>query len=80
MAKEPTPQKNLDIAAPAWASEFLKVREWADIVHENPSTIYRKINGGIYPAIIHIGGSARLAGWECWACVKERMANRNQAA
>ena len=49
MANENTTLKpaTIDSAAPAWASEFLKIREWADIVHENPSTVYRKIDAGI---------------------------------
>ena len=67
----------IDPAAPEWASRFLKIREFANIVGENPSTVYRKIDAGIYPGIIHIGGSARLAGWECWSLLKERMAERD---
>ena len=67
-----------DPAAPEWAHRLLKIREWASIVRENPSTIYRKIDAGIYPPIIHIGSSSRLAGWECWRGIKERMAERNE--
>ena len=67
----------IDPAAPEWASRLLKIPEWAEIVDENPSTVYRKIDAGIYPAIIHIGSSSRLAGWECWSCLKERMAMRD---
>ncbi len=55
----------IDPTAPEWASRLLKIREFATIVGENPSTVYRKIDAGIYPAIIHIGSSSRLAGWEC---------------
>ena len=63
----------IDACIPEWASRLLKIREWAEIVGENPATVYRKIDAGIYPSIIHFGSSARLAGWECWACVKARM-------
>ena len=69
-----------DPAAPEWASRLLKIREWADIVNENPSTVYRKIEVGIYPPIIHFGSSSRLAGWECWSRLKQRMAERDDAA
>jgi len=68
----------IDPAAPEWASRLLKIREFAGIVGENPSTIYRKIDAGIYPPIIHIGNSSRLAGWECWRGIKERMAERDE--
>ena len=70
--------ENIDPAAPEWASRFLKIREFANIVGENPSTVYRKIDAGIYPSIIHIGSSSRLAGWECWGGLKERMAEREK--
>ena len=71
--------QTIDPAAPEWASRLLKVREWADIVGENPSTVYRKIDAGIYPSLIHFGSSSRLAGWECWHGLKERMAARSAA-
>ena len=71
---------DIDHAAPEWASRLLKIREFASIVNENPSTVYRKIDAGIYPAIIHIGGSARLAGWECWGRLQEHMAERDAPA
>ena len=71
--------QTIDPPAPEWANRFLKIPEFAVIVGENPSTIYRKIDAGIYPSIIHIGSSARLAGWECWRVVKERMAARSAA-
>ncbi len=70
----------IDPAAPEWASRLLKIREFANIVGENPSTVYRKIDAGIYPAIIHIGSSSRLAGWECWDVLRERMAERDAPA
>ena len=72
--------ENIDPAAPEWATRFLSIPEFARIVGENPSTIYRKIDAGIYPGIIHIGHSSRLAGWECWHRLKKRMAARNGEA
>ena len=69
-----------DPAAPEWASRFLKIPEFAGIVREDNSTVYRKINAGIYPQIIHVNKSARLAGWECWEVIKARMAARDDAA
>ena len=81
MADEKTTPKpaSIDNVAPEWASRLLPIPEFADIVGENPSTIYRKIDAGIYPPIIHIGSSSRLAGWECWSRLKERMAERDTA-
>ena len=79
MAGENTTPKpvNLDSAAPEWASRLLPIPEFADIVGENPSTIYRKIEAGIYPGLIHLGSSSRLAGWECWGVLKKRLAERD---
>ncbi len=79
MANEQNTQKPIDPAAPEWAARFLSIPEFARIVGENPSTIYRKIDAGIYPAIVHFGSSARLAGWECWLNVKGHMAERGGA-
>ena len=64
----------IDPAAPEWASRLLKIREVAVIVGENPSTIYRKIDAGIYPAIFHIGSSARIRGWQLWESIKIHVA------
>ena len=72
--------QTIDPAAPEWASRLLKIREAAAIVGENPATIYRKIDAGIYPKIVHFGSSARLPGWKCWACVKAQMAGRDEPA
>ncbi len=68
----------IDPAAPEWASRLLKIPEYARIEGVNPATVYRRIDAGIYPEIIHIGGSARLPGWECWHRVKARMAKRDE--
>ena len=68
--------KFVDDDAPEWASRLLPIPEFAHIVGEHPATVYRKSTAGIYPAIIHIGSSSRLAGWECWDCIKKRMAKR----
>ena len=78
MANENTTPKpaTIDSAAPEWASRLLKIPEVGSIVGENPSTIYRKIGAGIYPPLIHISSSSRIAGWELWDIVKERMAER----
>ncbi len=64
--------------APEWATRFLSIPEFARIVGENPSTVYRKIDAGIYPAIVHFGSSSRLAGLECWSRLKEDMAERDE--
>ena len=67
----------IDPAAPEWASRLLKIRGWAEIVGENPATVYRKIDAKIYPGIIRFGSSSRLPGWECWARTKaKRRENR----
>ena len=65
-----------DPTAPEWASRLLKIREAAVIVGENPSTVYRKIDAGIYPPIVHIGSSSRIPGWELWDHIKSLMAER----
>ena len=70
--------QTIDPAAPEWASRLLPIPEFARIEGVNPATVYRRINAGIYPGIIHVGGSARLAGWECWERVKRLMAERNE--
>jgi len=62
--------------APEWATRLLTIPEFAGIVRENPATIYRKIKAGTYPAIIHLGSSSRLKGWECWDVVQGRTADR----
>ena len=67
-------------AAPEWADRLLPIPEFARIEGVNPATVYRRIDAGIYPGIIHIGSSARLAGWECWDRIKARMAARNEEA
>ncbi len=56
----------IDPGVPEWASRLLKIREVAAIVGETQPTVYRKINGGIYPALLHIGHSSRIRGWELW--------------
>ena len=38
--------ENIDTDAPEWAARFLSIPEFARIVGENPSTIYRKIDAG----------------------------------
>jgi predicted DNA-binding transcriptional regulator AlpA len=68
--------KAIEVAAPEWASRLLKVREVATIVGENPSTIYRKVDAGIYPSLIHIGSSSRMPGWDLWELVKRLMVER----
>ena len=70
----------VDGAAPEWASRLLPIPEWAQIEGVDPSTVYRRIDAGIYPGIIHVGGSARLAGWECWHRLKRLMAERDKPA
>jgi predicted DNA-binding transcriptional regulator AlpA len=62
--------QTIDPAAPEWASRLLKIRETAVIVGENPATVYRKIDAGIYPPIVHIGSSSRIPGWKLWECIK----------
>ena len=69
---------NIDTTAPEWASRLLKVGEVANIVDENPSTIYRKIDSGIYPKLIHMGSSSRMPGWELWERVKRLLAEREE--
>ena len=68
----------IDPTAPEWASRLLPVPEWAEIVGENPSTVYRKIEAGIYPGLIRFGSSSRLPGWECWRRTKAKLAERNE--
>ena len=68
----------IDPAAPEWASRLLSIPEFAQIEGVNPATVYRRIGARIYPEIIHVGGSARLAGWECWSRLKERMDARSE--
>ena len=70
------PEQTIDPDRPEWASRLLPIPEYASIEGVNPSTVYRRIEAGIYPSIIHVGSSARLAGWECWARVKAQMAKR----
>ncbi len=64
-------------SAPEWASRLLPIPDFARIEGVNPATVYRRIDAGIYPGIIHIGSSARLAGWECWGVLKKRLAERD---
>ena len=68
----------IDPTAPEWAHRFLKIREVATIVGENPATVYRKIDAEIYPGIIHIGSSSRIPGWELWERLKRLMAKRDR--
>ncbi len=68
----------IDPTAPEWASRFLKIREVATIVGENPATVYRKIDAEIYPGIIHIGSSSRIPGWELWDRLKRLMDARSE--
>ena len=70
--------QTIDPTAPEWASRLLPIPEVARIEGVNPATVYRRIAAGIYPGIIHINGSARLAGWECWDRVKARMDARSE--
>ena len=63
-----------DPAAPEWARRLLKVREVAVIVGENPATVYRKVDAGIYPPLIHIGNSSRMPGWSLWERIKRLIA------
>ena len=62
--------QTIDPTAPEWAARLLKIREAAAIVGENPATVYRKIESGIYPPIIHIGSSSRIPGWDLWDRLK----------
>ncbi len=71
--------QSIDPAAPEWASRLLKIRETAVIVGENPATVYRKIDAGIYPPIVHIGSSSRIPGWELWERLKRLMDERDGA-
>ena len=75
-----TPKPAIDYVAPEWVNRLLPIPEFARIEGVNPATIYRRIRAGIYPEIIHVGGSARLAGWECWYRIKERMVERDREA
>ena len=59
---------------------WLKVREVAAIQGENPSTVYRKIDVGIYPGLVQFGGSSRMAGWELWSRAQQRLAERDGEA
>ena len=68
--------KTIDPGIPEWASRLLKIRETAAIVGEHPVTVYRKIDAGIYPAIVHIGSSSRIPGWELWDRINGLMAQR----
>ncbi len=63
-----------DPGAPEWTVRLLKVREVAAIVGENPATVYRKVDAGIYPPLIHIGNSSRMPGWNLWERVKSLIA------
>ena len=67
-----------DPDAPEWAGRLLPIPEFARIEGVNAATVYRRIDAGIYPGIIHIGSSSRLAGWECWERIKARMAERDE--
>ncbi len=69
-------EQPIDPARPEWASRLLKIRETAAIVGEHPVTVYRKIDAGIYPAIVHIGNSSRIPGWELWDRINGLMAKR----
>ena len=71
-------RQKIDPPAPEWASRLLKVREVCGIVDENPSTIYRKVGAGIYPGLIHMGGSSRMPGWDLWGVIKALMAERDE--
>ncbi len=73
-------EQTIDPAAPEWASRLLKIRETAVIVGENPATVYRKIDAGIYPPIVHLGSSSRIPGWEVWDRLKSLMAERSGPA
>ncbi len=67
-----------DPATPEWAKRLLPIPEFARIEGVNPATVYRRIDAGIYPGIIHISGSARLAGWELWERLKRLMDARSE--
>ena len=69
----------IDPDRPEWASRLLNIREAAVIVGENPSTVYRKVDAGIYPPIVHMGSSSRIPGWELWDQIKSLMAERSGA-
>jgi predicted DNA-binding transcriptional regulator AlpA len=68
----------IDPTAPEWASRLLPIPEFATIVGEHPVTVYRKIDAGIYPPIIHIGSSSRIPGWEAWERLKSLMDARSE--
>ena len=68
----------IDPTAPEWANRLLPIPEFARIEGVNAATVYRRISAGIYPGIIHVGASARLAGWECWDRTKAHMAKRDE--
>jgi predicted DNA-binding transcriptional regulator AlpA len=70
--------QTIDPTAPEWASRLLKIRETAVIVGENPATVYRKIDAGIYPAIVRFGSSSRIRGWELWSRLKRPTAERTR--
>ena len=70
----------IDPAAPEWASRLLPISETAAIEGVNPSTVYRRIDAGIYPKLIHIGSSSRMPGWELWDLIKAKLAARDEAA
>jgi len=71
-------EQPIDPARPEWASRLLKIRETAAIVGEHPVTVYRKIDAGIYPKLIHIGSSSRMPGWELWDRIKAKLAERDE--
>ncbi len=70
--------QSIDPAAPEWASRLLKIRETAVIVGENPATVYRKIDAGIYPPIVRFGSSSRIRGWELWERLKRLTDARSE--
>ncbi len=71
-------EQTIDAGCPEWASRLLKIRETAVIVGENPATVYRKIDAGIYPAIVRFGSSSRIRGWELWNRLKRPTAERTR--
>ncbi len=55
--------QTIDPDRPEWASRLLKIRETAVIVGENPATVYRKIDAGIYGRLEKVSIAPECPSW-----------------
>ncbi len=51
---------------PEWVDRFLTINETGEITGQDRSTVYRKINAGLLPEPVDIGGRQRIPGWKLW--------------